>query len=368
MTEGLRLSMEDSARLQEFLKEYEKYHNDVLKPTFNEIQSTFGPWKSDPNYWASYTPKSWLPAPSPIHRVRPNIKRPESVVDKILRKPADFPNGLAPESFALMNDCVRLRVIVYFLAQLGYVDCEIRRLHKEGNLEISPTNPPVAFLDEELTKRFALSELRRVAKDSGYISLHYILRFRSTGLPEDQRPWFELQVRTLAEDVWGEIEHILGYKPQKKTSFAVKKQFWILSKQLSAIDEHFNFLYEELSRFQEEASIKDSDPLNAENLPSVVSDIGVGCAQQEVHGLLKLLHSRGISKVGNLREVAIPRRVETIRHLHLSLTQRAANNFEIIATLATLRHAKTPEEEHDLIKAQIAYLDAWDTLKRTSGR
>lgn len=360
--------MEDSALLKEFLGEYEKYYREVLVPTRSEIEDTFNPWKTDPNYWAAYSSKGKLPVPSPINRVWANIKRPESVVDKIFRKPVDFPDSLAPRSLSLMNDCVRLRVVVYFMAQLGYVDTEVRRLHNEGNLEISPTHPPVAFLEEEVAKRFALSGLKRIDKDSGYISLHYTLRFRTSSVAPDRRPWFELQVRTLAQDVWGEIEHILGYKPEKKTSFAVRKQFWILSKQLSAIDEHFNFLYEELGRFQEEVDAKDKDPLNAENLPALVSDIGVGCAQKEVDGLLKLLHSRGIDTAGALRELAIPRRIEMIRHQHLTQTQRAANNFEILATLATLRHAKTQDEESALIKAHLEYLEAWDALKRNTDR
>ena len=357
--------MDNSSQLNEFLGEYEKYYREVLTPTLTEIRETFNPWKSDQNYWAQYTRKSKMPVPSPIHHVPSNIKRPESIVDKILRKPIDFPGGLAPQSLWSMNDAVRVRAVVYFLAHLGYVDCEIRRLHEKGNVEISPTHQPVAFLDDEVIKRFALAGFRRVEKESGYISLHYILRFRSSKVPEDQRPWFELQVRTLAQDVWGEIEHILGYKAEKKTSFAVRKQFWILSKQVSAIDEHFNFLYEELDRFQEEANGKDQDLLNAENLPSVVSAIGAGCAQKEVDGLLKLLNSRGLNTVGALKELALPRRIELIRHLHLAVTQRVANNFEVIAALATLRHAKTTDEETALIKAHLAYLEAWETLKHT---
>src|ERR1017187_4496894 len=96
---------EQAERLQEFLRDYEKYHAEVLQPTFNEIREPFLPWKDDQNYWAAYIDKNRLPVPSPVHRVRPNIKRPESVVDKILRKPADFPDGLSAKSLPLMNDC-----------------------------------------------------------------------------------------------------------------------------------------------------------------------------------------------------------------------------------------------------------------------
>lgn len=158
---------------------------------------------------------------------------------------------------------------------------------------------------------------------------------------------------------------MLGYKPQKKTSFAVKKQFWILSKQLSAIDEHFNFLHEELNRFQEEVAAKDTDPLNAENLPTVLSEVGLGCAQKEIAGLLKLLNSRHITSAGDLRGLATVKRIETIRNMHLSMTKRLPKHFEIVATLAAVRDTKDEGEIAALIRSQIDFLDAWNKLKES---
>jgi nucleoside phosphorylase len=113
-----------------------------------------------------------------------------------------------------------------------------------------------------------------------------------------------------------------------------------------------------------DAPANDSDPLNTENLAAIVSHLGVECAQREVDGLLRLLNSRGISTVGALREVAVPQRIENIRHAYLAETGRPAKSFEIIATLGMLRNPKTLDEEDELIKAQIAYLKAWDALKR----
>ena len=212
-----------------------------------------------------------------------------------------------------MNKCWAGRVVVYFLSNLPLID---REIHNNELIELSQENPPIAYLSEDVLYRLGLTHLKRGQKDSGYASIHYILRFRTSSVSKDQRPWFELQVRTLAEHLWGEIEHILGYKPDKRTSFAVKKQFQIISSQLSSIDEHFNLLFEELSRFQEEVTYRDSDPLNAENFPAVLSEIGAGCAQKEIDGLLKLLNSRGIESVGTLREVATSKCMEIIRNTY----------------------------------------------------
>ena len=356
--------MVDPDTLGRFLKDYLPYKQTALDPTRDQIKSLLAPWRDDPRYWAHYRDSARRPVPSPIQRIRADIKRPESVVDKILRKADLFPDGLSLSSCHRMNDAVRARAIVYFMSQLPLVNCEVRRLEEAGTLEISKESPPTAFLTEEVARRFALNDgFRRVDKESGYLSLHYILRFRESVVPVDHRPWWELQVRTLVEDVWGEIEHILGYKPDKKTTFSVKKRFNIISNELSAIDEHFNLLYEELEHHQESGLvIEDEVPLNAENLAAVLIEVALGCAQKELDGLLKILNSRSLGRVGDLRRLATVRRIETIRHTHLSQTKREASNFEIIAILATLSNAG-PEQEEELIRAQIAFLDAWNSSR-----
>jgi putative GTP pyrophosphokinase len=164
--------------------------------------------------------------------------------------------------------------------------------------------------------------------------------------------------------LWGEVEHIIGYKPDKRTSFAVKKQFYIIGRELSAIDEHFNLLYEELLRFQDEVTVRDTDPLNAENLPLVLSELGIGCAQQEIDGLLKLLSSRHVANVAALQRVATLKRMEFIRNTYRSEKGRAPSNFETVATLAALGLAQSEDQEPELIKAQIAFLDTWGSLKQ----
>jgi putative GTP pyrophosphokinase len=346
--------------MRQFLDDYAKYVSEILEPTRKEIESVLFQWR-DPAYWVNYPTRSRMPAPSPIQRVHIRIKRPESVVDKIVCRPSDFPEGLASPSFRKMNDAIGARVVLYFLSGLPLIN---RELGKHASLEISPQINPVAYLSGDLADRFGLSGLDRRTKNSGYASVHYIVRLRESSVCQDNRPWWELQVRTLLEDVWAEIEHILGYKPNKRTSFAVRKQFQIISRELIGVDEHFNFLYEELSRFQEEVIFKDADPLNAENLPPVLDELGLGCAQREIDGLLKVLASRGVHAVGSLRLVATSRRLETIRHTYTAEAGRPPNNFEMVANLANLVGCGEGGEEIERIKAQISFLQVWEQLKR----
>ena len=351
--------MLEPVRVSQFVKEYDTYARTVLRPSRDELKRLFKSWK-DPNYWAKHG-AGRLPAPSPIQRAITRIKRPESVVDKILRKPSSFPLGLDPSTIPEMTDALGGRAVVYFLQNLPLVDRELR---DSTQLEVSAKDPPTAYLSQELAEQLGLTRMHVARKASGYASLHYIVRFRQTVLGSEPTPWFELQVRTLVEDVWGEIEHVLGYKPGKRTSFAVTRQFRIIASELTAIDEHFNLLFQELTRFQSEGTVRDSDPLNAENLPAVLSELSIGCAQGEIDGELKLLASRGINSVGELREQATGRRLDVIRRTYHDYRSRSPTDFETVAALAAAREL---DEGHpglsEAVKAQIDIVEAWRGLQ-----
>jgi putative GTP pyrophosphokinase len=359
------VEMSELVEMRSFFEAYKTYVSDVLDPNYRTVKELLKEWEG-PDYWASVlreinpTVADRLPSPSPVQRVRVRIKRPESVMDKIFRKPTSFPDGLQKDSFELMEDTLGARIVVYFLAHLPLVN---HKIQSHPQLEISTTKRPVAYLPAELFERLALANMDRSTKESGYASIHYIVRLRDDRVPEIHRPWFEIQVRTIVEDAWSEVEHILGYKPGRHTSLAVRKQFQIISKLLVAIDEHFNFLGDELTRFQIESSVRNENPLNAENLPTVLAELSLGCAQKEIDGLLKVMASRGINSVGELRQVGTPGTVELIRHTYLNTVGRQPSNFEIVANLANLAGVPTHSSRLDRIRAQIEFLDLWVQMK-----
>jgi len=53
-----------------------------------------------------------------------------------------------------------------------------------------------------------------------------------------------------------------------------------------------------------------------------------------------------------------------IRNTFLSALGRPPLNLEVIATLATLKGARSEEDEIRLIKSQIAYRGAWDVIQQ----
>jgi putative GTP pyrophosphokinase len=356
--------LSDGIDQRKFLDEYRRYIEETLEPMRQHVKGLLADWK-DPAYWAAYLVSARHPAPSPVQRFRLRVKRPESAVDKILRKPESYPDGLSIDSLRRMPDTLGARVIVYFLSQLSLIDREIRQ---SRHFELSPDHPPVAYLPPHLHSQLGLEHIGRKEKESGYASIHYLLRLRHPAGKSGENPCFELQLRTLCEDLWGEVEHILGYKPEKRTSFAVRKQFRIVSRDLEALDEHFNFLYEELSRFQEEGVFADLDPLNAENLPHILRELSLGCAQGEIDGLLKLLYSRGIGTVHELRRVATLRRLELIRNVYLQEAGRQPGNFEYVANLANLSGVDDESEMLERIRSHREFLEYWAGFKESMGK
>jgi putative GTP pyrophosphokinase len=343
--------MKHTIELKKFLAEYEQYQIKVLKPTHDKLKIILKSWEN-PEYWGKYTTGKGVATPSPIRMTMIRIKHPGKVVDKILRKSDFFPKGLSITSLHHMYDAIGIRVIVYFSSQLPLIDRELR---SSNMFEISEESPPEAYFDADVLARLGLQHIEQKNKESGYSSIHYIVRLRDTSIPEQERPHFEIQVRTLAQELWSELEHVLSYKPENRPHFSAKRRFQILSREVSVIDEHFNLLYEDLIHNQEIVTYQDSDTLTFENLPKVLMEVGVQCALTELHPISKILFSRGMNTIGDLLKIAIPRRLVTIRNTYISTTGHAPDNLELISALAALKGALTKEIEIERVKSHIDY-------------
>jgi putative GTP pyrophosphokinase len=351
---------QNTKEFKTFLNSYQQYIKKIITPTKTEIDRILYEWLK-PKYWDQYSWGQGIPIPTPIQSAFARIKRPEQVLDKILRKPDQFPDGIKNSSYKKMSDVIGVRIVVYFLRHLPLVDRELR---KAKLVELSKDRLPLVYMSENQAKILSLDHYNNVEKESGYRSIHYIVRLKNSVIPLRSRPYFEIQIRTMAQDLWSILEHYLGYKPLKRTNSFAKTQLKLLSKLVGVIDENFNFLYEELSRSQDEHEYNTDEILTSEALPSVLAEIGLSCAQQDINNILKFLYSRGIEKVKQLLKLATNERMEIIRNTYLSILGRSPTNLEIIATLANMRGAKNEKEEKQRIKLQIEYRGIWDEIRK----
>jgi len=263
--------------------------------------------------------------------------------------------GSNPAGFAFIDDRFDIG-IDYFRPDRG---SEIIGSGAPVNM-VYDGNGESAFFMPDAGVRLGLSDITIIEKDSGYASVHYIVRLRESIVPKADRPWMEIQVRTLVEDCWGEIEHVLGYKPNKRTLLAVKDQFRIISSLLSAVDEHFNFLYDQQNKFQAEVDLSENDPLNAENFPKLLkNEIGLNVTQNSIDGLLKILVSRSIATVGQFRSSATKAKKDTIQNYFVSKEGRPPDTWEWVAAFAAASGKSRPDEIQESIEQHMLALNLW---------
>lgn len=149
-----------------------------------------------------------------VHSVTARAKSRSSLAQKLAR-----PDRSYAELWDV-TDLVGLRVVTYFEDDVDRVGDVIERRF------------PVAF-EHSVDKRKA-----RDPSTFGYRSLHYVCRFgASSELPPEA--CFEIQVRTVLEHAWAEIEHDLGYKSPAVVPLPVRRRLHRIASLLELADEEF---------------------------------------------------------------------------------------------------------------------------------
>lgn len=202
----------------------------------------------------------------PIYLTKARIKQPESAYLKFKRKRRDDPNRI--------TDWIGFRVLCLFQQDIEptyrlllRIMFGLHPLHgsdplsfklKEINIFNWPQDKAIQLggsLRDELEKGHLNNtirekvdgldvaynkpmgdtipfELRHINKGSGYQSVHFVVEIKRDGKPVAQ---CEIQLRTLLQDVWGELEHALSYK-KGKIHPHIKNSFELLSRELAAKD------------------------------------------------------------------------------------------------------------------------------------
>ena len=347
---------------EDFESLYSTYVQDVLLPSELAVQAVFREWREE-GYWLEHVrTESGAAAPRPTQRTRTRIKRPEAVLDKFQRLAHEFPDGPTADSLPLMRDFLGARVIVYFPTHLRMIDEEIR---SGRHFDLSTEYAPRCYIPHDMLDRIGLDDRQfemKGQKPSGYASLHYFIRLK-TPPAGGANPWFELQTRTMLEEVWGEVEHQLGYKLNRRTEFSVSRQFRVISAHLTALDDHFDFVYDRLTYLQSTSNPQPPDPLNAENLPRVLEDFECACQQSEIAGMLYILETWGVTTVEQLRTRARPDLVEALRSEYQRHRSGRATAFHIVSALAHLGPGSTVADARRVLASNLKMVDLTQRMR-----
>lgn len=130
-----------------------------------------------------------------------------------------------------ITDLAGGRVITFFLDTVGDVESLV-----EDQFQVLEKSDKGALLQAE--DRF------------GYQSIHYLLKLKDTrtGLPEYRKfidVIFEVQVRTILQHVWAEIEHDIQYKSVEAIPLPIRRRFMRVAASLELMDGEFQAIHDE---------------------------------------------------------------------------------------------------------------------------
>lgn len=161
-----------------------------------------------------------------IHSIKSRLKDPNHLADKLQRK---LEKGIVitkDNIFTSNTDFIGVRVLHLYQDQFEPIHIAINE--KVANGDWVFVEPPKAYTwDPETVQFYNSLGINTELKDTYYTSIHYLVK------PNNQNPiCCEIQVRTLFEEIWGEIDHTINY-PHPTDSIACKEQLRVLAKLVS---------------------------------------------------------------------------------------------------------------------------------------
>ena len=176
-------------------------------------------------------------AHNPIHHIDSRLKSPQSMMKKLARK--GLPQTLEAAE-ANLNDIAGIRIVcnylddIYRIADLLQRQRDVEFVHRRDYIE----NP----------------------KESGYRSLHLVIRIPVFLSSHTELVPVEIQIRTIAMDFWASLEHQLRYKSNHETTQQLRRRLQHCAEASAALDREMQDIYREING----ASAAEAQPKQAE--------------------------------------------------------------------------------------------------------
>jgi ppGpp synthetase/RelA/SpoT-type nucleotidyltranferase len=168
-----------------------------------------------------------------IHQIDSRVKTIESLTSKLVKK--DKYTDISE-----ITDIVGIRVITYLESDVDKVESLVR---KEFDIDLKNS------IDKRLLD----------VSEFGYRSLHLVASLSPSrlALSEYKRYSglkFEIQIRSILQHAWAEIEHDLGYKSKSAVPETSVRNFNRVAALLESADIEFDRLKKELSRYEKDVT------------------------------------------------------------------------------------------------------------------
>ena len=176
-------------------------------------------------------------AHNPIHHIDSRLKSPQSMMKKLARK--GLPQTLEAAE-ANLNDIAGVRIICNYLDDI-YRIAELLRRQRD-----------VEFVH--------MRDYIQNPKESGYRSLHLVIRIPVFLSSHTELVPVEVQIRTIAMDFWASLEHQLRYKSNHETTQQLRRRLQHCAEASAALDREMQDIYREINGY----SAGDAQPVQAE--------------------------------------------------------------------------------------------------------
>lgn len=161
-----------------------------------------------------------------IHSIKSRLKDPEHLAEKLERKLLKGVEITKDNIFTSITDFIGVRVLHLYQDQFEAINAAITEKVNNGDW-IFVEEPKAYTWDPESVQFYNGLEIKTELRDTFYTSIHYLVKPNNQNLI-----CCEIQVRTLFEEIWGEIDHTINY-PQPTDSVACKEQLRVLQKLVS---------------------------------------------------------------------------------------------------------------------------------------
>jgi putative GTP pyrophosphokinase len=168
-----------------------------------------------------------------VHSMKARIKDREHLQQKLHRKiRACAENGeafpiTADNLLTSITDLAGIRILHLYTRQIKGIDAALRDIFNELKYDLVE-GPFARTWDDESREFFRSCDIKTELSPTMYTSVHYIV-----GSASRTTVTCEIQVRTLMEEVWGEVDHAINY-PEPTDVITSSEQIKVLARVTSS--------------------------------------------------------------------------------------------------------------------------------------
>lgn len=183
-----------------------------------------------------------------VHSAKRRVKDEEHLRDKLIRKllSANREFDITPDNlYTRITDLAGYRILHLHTRQMERIHQVILKLLDEAQYPLLE-NPRANVWDDESKSYFEEIGIKTQLSPNMYSSVHYVIVGSSK-----TKVSCEIQVRTLAEEVWGEVDHSFNY-PHPTQSIACREQIRVLARVASSCSRLVDSIYRSYDDFKKQ--------------------------------------------------------------------------------------------------------------------